>query len=141
ETVAGGTYGIADGVGAAAQFQEPAALALDGAGHLFVADPSAGTVRQIVLATGAVTTPYGEAGKMETHDGIGALAHFSGPAGLAYDGGSLYVSDRMDHVIRQINLTTGYVALFAGTAGKPGNDDGLGVATFFRPGDLIADGR
>lgn len=63
-TVAGtaGAGGSSDGVGAAARFDGPQNVALDGAGSLLVADRGNHTLRKIVLATGAVTTVAGMAG-------------------------------------------------------------------------------
>src|SRR6185436_6463387 len=56
-TIAGtaGLVGGSDGTGAAARFREPNAIALDGAGNLYVGDGN-GTVRQIVIAPGKVST-------------------------------------------------------------------------------------
>ena len=63
-TVAGtaGTMGSADGTGANALFAGPTALALDGAGNLFIGDRRNSTIRKLVLATGAVTTIAGVPG-------------------------------------------------------------------------------
>ena len=60
-TVAGkyGASGSADQVGPVASFIEPNGVALDGKGNLFVSDGEAATVRQIVLATGQVSTIAG----------------------------------------------------------------------------------
>jgi DNA-binding beta-propeller fold protein YncE len=57
-TLAGtaGESGTTDGTGVAARFYMPKALALDGAGNLYIADAGNHTVRRLVLATGAVST-------------------------------------------------------------------------------------
>jgi sugar lactone lactonase YvrE len=55
-TLAGGTEGRADGQGSAARFRFPAALALDAAGALWVADLGNRAARR-VDAAGGVTTP------------------------------------------------------------------------------------
>jgi YVTN family beta-propeller protein len=63
-TLAGspGSLGSDDGIGAQARFSAPTGLALDGRGHLYVADGGNGNVRVIDLSTRAVTTVAGAAG-------------------------------------------------------------------------------
>jgi sugar lactone lactonase YvrE len=51
--------GSSDGVGVAAHFHGPFALAADGAGDLFVSDLMNNTVRRIEVSSGAVTTVIG----------------------------------------------------------------------------------
>ena len=46
-TLAGGTYGSADGTGASAQFRGPYGVAVDGAGIVYVADFDIGAIRKI----------------------------------------------------------------------------------------------
>jgi hypothetical protein len=119
---AGSQSGSADGTGAAARFSDPYAIASDGAGNLFVADTYNGTIRKVVVATGAVTTLAGTAGQLGSQDGVGAAATFSQPIGIVSDGaGSLYVTDGS---IRKIDVATRTVTtLSAGpprTNGYPG---------------------
>lgn len=83
--------GAADGVGAAASFNSPLALALDGAGNLYVADSNNSAIRKVTPA-GVVTTVVGAAGA----NGIvlGALpGTLTSPTGLTFDGnGLLYIT-------------------------------------------------
>lgn len=76
-TIAGspGVRGSADGFGTAARFDVPAAIALDGAGNLYVADQNNATIRKIELGTGAVITWLGVPGQRGVRPG-------SWPAGL-----------------------------------------------------------
>ena len=73
-TLAGtaGTYGSADGLGAAARFYFPLGIASDGT-NLYVADTYNHTIRRIVIATGAVTTLAGAPYQPGSADGTGAV--------------------------------------------------------------------
>jgi streptogramin lyase len=136
-----GGAGQADGVGSDARFCMPASAVSDGKGKLYVADACAAAIRQIEIATGAVTTLAG--GYEGYFDGIGAEARFKFPTGLALDGkGSLFIGDSGNHVIRKLNLATGRVGTVAGKAGTSGAVDsaqGHGVATFYGPMGLVFD--
>jgi len=79
-TVAGSTFGYADGVGAAAQFSQPNGLAIDSAGYLYIADTSSLRIRRISPA-GLVTTIAGT-GTSGSADGTGDVATFTSPFGL-----------------------------------------------------------
>ena len=55
--------GTVDGIGGNSLFRVPASMATDGSGNLYVTDN--GTVRQIVIATGAVSTLAGHPASMD----------------------------------------------------------------------------
>ena len=136
-----GGPGSLDGTGSAASFNGVLGLASDGAGNLYAADSVNDTIRKVVLATGAVTTIAGTAGAPGTADGIGAAARFDEPAGVAFDGGNLYVADSGNCIIRKIVLATGAVTTIAGTAGAAGKVDAVGAAArFTRPQGVATDG-
>jgi hypothetical protein len=143
-TVAGSpeATGSTDGVGAAARFDDPVGVTSDGVGNLFVADAGNDTIRQVVLATGAVTTLAGAAGVSGSADGLGAVARFDGAEGLTGDGaGNLFVADTGNHAIRQVVIATGLVTTLAGSPGAPGSTNGVGAAARFDvPTDVAADG-
>jgi hypothetical protein len=134
--------GSDDGTGTAARFSVASGLAYDGAGHLFVADGGNHTLRQVDIATGAVTTIAGSPGIAGTSDGSGSTARFRSPAGLAFDGaGKLLVTDQSNHTIRQLDLATGHVSTLAGSAGVSGTTDATGSdARFKNPRGLAMDG-
>jgi sugar lactone lactonase YvrE len=101
-TIAGspGVTGSNDGVGAAALFDQPSALACDGAGNLYVADSFNATVRRIVLATSQVTTEVGRASQYGVVLGPLASARLNGPEGLAAGPpGSLFITDIDENVV------------------------------------------
>ncbi len=142
-TLAGlaGSSGSADGTGAAARFNSPSGVVVDGAGNLFVADTLNHTVRR-VTAPGVVTTLAGSAGTAGSSDGTGSAARFHGPQGLALDGGgNFYVADTNNHAIRLIVPATGVVTTVAGMAGIAGSADGLGAfARFNFPSGIAVNG-
>ena len=118
-----GVSGSADGVGTAALFNQPFGITADGAGHLFVADAANANIREITIATGAVTTLAGAALQTGTVNGVGAAARFTSPAGITNDGSSLYVTD--GSAIRQVVITTGRVFTILGDPTTPGSADGF----------------
>jgi sugar lactone lactonase YvrE len=140
-TLAGSTYGTADGAGAGASFAGPMALAVDGAGNLYCADGRGHTIRKVVLAGAVVSTIAGAAGGDGLRDGAGAAALFTRPHGIAVDGATVYVADKQNNVVRKIDLTTNRVSTLAGS-GNPGAADGVGAgAQFNGPFGLAGDGN
>ena len=132
--------GSVDGTGAAARFYYPQGLTTDGT-NLYVVDTRNDTIRQIVIATGLVTTLAGTAGSSGFADGVGALAQFENPRGITTDGTNLYVADTYNHTIRKIVIATGAVTTLAGMAGSRGSADGTGpTAQFSYPEGITTDG-
>ena len=100
-TLAGSTSGYADGTGAAAQFNRPSGVAVDGSGNVYVADQYNQRIRKIT-AMGVVSTVAGT-GKAGYADGTGATAQFNAPYGVAVDGsGTVYVADTNNNRIRVV---------------------------------------
>ncbi len=139
---AAGEAGSADGTGAAARFYGPACMASDGAGNLYVTDSGNGTIRKVVIATGAVTTFAGAPGSLDSVDGIGAAARFFSPGGIISDGaGILYVADTNNRTIRKVVIATRAVTTLAGAAGPDNSVDGTGTAArFVGPSTIASDG-
>jgi alpha-tubulin suppressor-like RCC1 family protein len=127
----GGGWGNTDGIGSAARFSTPSAIAIVGA-HLYVADTHNYNIRKVVIATGEVTTLAGT-GSREFKNGTGTAAAFKYPFGLATDGTHLYVSDTDNHAIRKIEIASAKVTTLAGD-GDYGSANGVGrVARFNLP--------
>lgn len=137
-----GEYGAADGQASVATFRYPTALAINGSGNLFVADTYNQIIRKITAA-GEVSTLAGLALTTGSADGIGSVARFNSPQGIAADqAGNVYVADTYNHTIRKIT-PAGVVSTLAGSAGISGQADGAGsVARFYYPYGLTvsADG-
>lgn len=126
-TIAGqaGTPGSEDGPGAAARFNEPAGLALDASGNLYVADSRNFTVRRISTA-GMVITVAGLAGYPGSQDGAGSEARFGLPQGIAADtSGNLFLADTSNHTLRLIS-PAGVVRTILGQVGQAGIENAAG---------------
>jgi sugar lactone lactonase YvrE len=140
-TLAGtaGTTGSTNGTGPAASFNNPAGLAVDGSGNLFVADTGNQILRKIT-PLGVVTLFAGTAGVTGAADGTVAAASFRSPYGLAVNGsGTVYAADFYNNTIRAID-PSGSVSTLAGRPGAPGFRDGPGLAAWFNhPGRLAVD--
>jgi len=132
-TVAGnGTAGFAgDGSAAtSASLAHPNAIALDGAGRLFIADTDNQRVRQVDLSTGVITTLAGNGVYEYAGDGGPATsASLFNPLGIAADGnGHVFIADTISSRIRQVDLATGIITTVAGNGTQAYAGDG-GPAT------------
>ncbi len=138
-TLAGlaGIFGSVDGTGSSARFQVPAALAVDSAGNVYVADIGNRLIRKITPG-GVVSTLAGSSVIAGGADGTGSGAQFHSPQGVAADSvGNVYVADR--YSIRKIT-PAGVVSTLAGLNGNSGSADGTGsAALFFDPTGVAVD--
>ncbi len=139
-TLAGsGSFGGTDGTGAAASFDSPTGIVIDGSGNLFVADRFIHKIRKITPG-GVVTTFAGTDGVAGSTDATGTAAKFNAPAGLAIDGSNnIYVADFGNNKIRKIT-PLGVVTTFAGS-GTLGSTNATGIAASFdSPYSICIDG-
>ncbi|MHB8421121.1 MAG: SMP-30/gluconolactonase/LRE family protein [Myxococcales bacterium] len=163
--LAGGRRGGEDGTGSSASFCGPVALALDGRGHLYVADhpyqdesgeddeevgagdadeerPGCGAIRRLDLASASVVTVAGSASREGEEDGRAGAARFRAPMALAWTGDALAVADTEGPTIRRLDPMDGRVTTLAGLSGEPGGGDGRGGgARLEAPEGLAFDGR
>ncbi len=139
-TLAGnGTTGFADGTGTNASFFNPAGLAVDKLGNVYVADTHNNLIRKI-NPDGLVSTIAGR-----SPDGSKSNAYpyvkLDNPSGIAIDTiGNIYVADAGNDLIRKISFD-GKVTDLAGN-GNPGAIDGVGSSSsFYLPGGIAVDDK
>ena len=102
-----------------AALNEPAALALDGQGRLFVADQSNNRVRVVHLTTGLMATFAGTGSATYDGEAVPATsASLAGPSGLVVNDGRLYIADTFNGRIRAVDLSTNLISTVAGDGGE-----------------------
>src|SRR5260370_5387724 len=138
-TVAGnGTAGFTGDKGPAANatLRQPAGVAFDAAGNLFIADYGNNRIRMV--ANGVITTTAGNGTQTFSVDGASAInAGLAAPQRLAFDGAdNLYLVDG----IRVRKIAGGFIATLAGR-GTPFGDGGPAAsAQLHSPQGVTADG-
>ena len=162
-TLAGGSSGFADGIGAAAKFFQPIGIASDNQGNIYVGDVLNNRVRKMqspgnvsTLAAklnnpiGVTTDAQGNVYVADANNNrirkitpagvVSTLAETGGFGIVADVQGNLYVSDANNNQIRKIT-PAGVVSTVAGT-GTAGFADGAGaLARFSRPTGITIDTR
>ena len=130
-----GSQGDLNGIGTAASFDTPTAVAIDTSGNLYIADSNNYGIRKITPA--GVTSYFAGYNGPGHLDGPGNTAIFESPNGVAVDlSGNVYVAD--NNTIRKIT-PAGVVSSLAGNAGS-GSTDGQGYgASFNSPTGLAVD--
>ena len=152
-TIAGaGVPGFAgdDGPATEALLNDPRRVAVDAAGHVFVADINNARIRRIDGETGLITTVAG--GATESGEHINAIeAHLLAIGSIAFDrAGSLFVAETGRNRIRRIvpggdGLVTGEAGevistVAGGIQGFSGDGGPASSARFSAPEDLAFDG-
>ena len=145
-TVAGngtGGYSGDGGPATSAMLFNPAGIAVDSAGNLYIADASNSRVRKVNLQ-GTISTVAGNGNVVYSGDGVAATATaVHEPGGVALDSaGNLYISETSDSRIRRVN-TAGIISTIAGDTKKTNGFSGDGgpatAATLRGPRGLTVD--
>ena len=142
-TAAGtGTAGYQGATGT--QLNQPAAVAADALGNVYIADSGNHMIRRLDVS-GQLSTLAGKGVRGYAGDGgVAAQALLDTPKGVAVDGdGNIYVADQGNHCIRKItNSTPPLIYTVAGTGVLGFSGDG-GVATaarLYSPTGVAVDG-
>ncbi|HZR45297.1 MAG TPA: NHL repeat-containing protein [Candidatus Manganitrophaceae bacterium] len=137
-TIAGsGREGNNEGPAGEAEFVEPAGVAVDRSGAVYVADRGAHRIKRI--SPDRIVMIAAGTGEPGNENGTAVLAKLHNPAGIAFDDvDNLYIADAGSHTIRRID-PSGVVMNVAGS-GLPGYRDGLREqAQFFEPTGVAVD--
>ena len=138
QTLAGSTFGVADGVGTNARFAYPLRMTASET-TLYVTSRTGNVIRAIEIASKRVRTLAGnDRVSAGFQDGTGKAARFNHPQGMALSGTKLYVADSNNHRIRAVDIASGQVRTIAG--GDKGYKDGID-AQFDSPSDIAISGN
>ena len=139
-TLAGdGTAGFRNGPARQAEFDNPAGLAVDSAGNVFVADNRQPRIRLIAAGSHAVSTLAGD-GKVGLRNGIARRAEFDLPTGVAVDrAGDVFVADSGNEVIRMIAAGSHTVSTLAGDGTRGFTNGPAADARFSSPMGVAVD--
>ncbi len=123
------TYSGDGGPAVEASLNEPSGLALDAAGNLYIADNNNDRVRRVNAMTGIITTVAGSGARGFAGDGqLAVRARMFRPWSVAVDDtGALYISDRFNHRVRQVD-PNGIIRTIAGTGAAGFNGDNRAAA-------------
>ena len=116
------------GAAAKATLNFPSAVAVDAAGHLYVADTMNHRIRKMDAETGLVSTVAGNGHRRYSGDGgPGTEAALNEPVCVAVDDRRqrLYIADQSNNRVRILDLRTGIISNFAGTGEAAYHGDGL----------------
>jgi sugar lactone lactonase YvrE len=106
----------------AAELSLPRAVAMDRAGHLFIADEGNEKVRRIDAKTGVISTYAGTGrGAFGGDGGPATEAFLNDPRAIALDdAGNLYVADQLNCRVRRVDAQTGVIETIAGNPAPDG---------------------
>jgi sugar lactone lactonase YvrE len=140
-TIAGnGTAGYSEGLAAGAMINTPRAVAVDGAGNVYIADTGNHRVRKVTGTTMSTFAGTGIAG--DSGDGFAATsAQLNAPRGLVINAaGDLLISDTGNNRVRKV--AGGIITTVAGTgiAGSAGDGGPATSAQLSFPFGLASDG-
>ncbi len=135
-------FGGEGGPAVEAQLAYPRGVAVDGSGHVYIADSGNSRVRRID-SSGMITTVAGTGeGGYSGDGGPAGTAQLNSPSGVAVDGsGNVYIADTQNHRIRRVDAT-GMIITIAGTgeSGYSGDGGPAVAARLNAPAGVAVDG-
>ncbi len=128
-----------------ASFLNPADIAIDKDGNIYIADAGNSRIRRIDADLSKVRTVAGNGEGGFEGEGVPATeAVLNEPYGVAVDaGGNIYISDTANSCVRVVDAQTGLISTLAGVAGRAGfgGDNGPArEALLNRPTGLMISG-
>ncbi len=147
-TVAGGgTQSLPDfgngGKATSAQLDNPAGIALDSTGAVYISDTGHSMVRRVDPASGIITQVAGTGVYGSSGDGGPARsALLASPQGLRLDANNnLYIADMGADLVRFVNSATGQISTIVGngTQGRSGDGGVAASAALSSPSDVTLD--
>ena len=142
ETIGNGKAAWADGDFAAAGFNRPQGLALDGT-RLYVADTENQRIRLVDLKAKKVST-IGGTGKLADFTGEGGAPLKTGlrsPWDLSLAGKNLYIAMAGSHQIWRMALEKNLLEPYAGTRAEARIDGKRALSAFAQPSGIASDGK
>lgn len=131
------------GLAIEAKLAGPTSVCFDAPGNIYVCDLGNHRIRKIEKTTGIITTIVGTGVSGFSGDGgLATSAQLSYPTDVAIDSdGNLLITDRDNHRIRKVNLTTNVISTVAGigTSGFSGENGLATSAQLNLPLKLVVD--
>lgn len=138
-----GILGYQNGSAQSAQFSHDAnPFCVDKNGNIYVCENTQSRIRKITPAGTVELVAGSESGERGYINGFGSAVRFSACASLAYDEARnlIYIVEYFNHTVRTLNVITGEVSSFAGTADVAGNVNGsVSSARFSSPTGVAYD--
>ncbi|SDN08455.1 NHL domain-containing protein [Actinacidiphila guanduensis] len=124
-------YGGDGRTAAAALLDQPAGIALDAKGDLYIADSANNVIRRVDARTHVISTVAGNRAAGAADDGLGGFSGDGGPAtsarlndpqGVALDGaGDLFIADTFNNAVREVT-SAGTISTLVNSSAAPGGE-------------------
>jgi len=139
-TIAGnGNVGFnGDGAATGHRLYNPAAIAVDSSGNLYIADTDNELIRKV--SGGNMTTIAGNGTEGFSGDGIALNVALDGPSGVAVDSaGNVYIADTYNQRIRKVDTSSNLGTIAGGNYGFAGDGASAASARFANPSSVSID--